>query len=100
MIQAMPLYAQVAMLSIILMTMQAAGDYGNLSPEELLKQSELIVTGEFLGSTAVQPSPGATVLYIGAIRVETVLKGQSGQTVVYLSLPTPRRGGLIGSEDI
>ncbi len=88
------------LLSLVLMGMQASGDYSYLSPEELAKQSDLIVTGEFLGSNAIQPSNAASPLQLGTIRVESVLKGQSGLSVVYLNLPTPRPNGLVGSADI
>ena len=82
------------------MTMSAEADWAALTPEELEKQSELIVAGEFLGSERVKLTPESPVQNLGTIRVDTVLKGDAARKFALLLLPMPRPNGLVASADI
>jgi hypothetical protein len=91
----------VASILVMWLTgMQSAGDYPYLSPEELARQSELIVVGEFLGRDRVQIASGASPIDVGVIKIQTSLKGDRTLTVALLALPALRPNGLVGSADI
>jgi hypothetical protein len=94
------LRAHVFYLLAMFMSMSAAADWGQISPEELARQSELIVVGEFLGRDSVRLADDGNALHIGVIKVESVVKGDAGRTVALLLLPPPRPSGLVASEDI
>ena len=89
-----------SVLVVWLTAMQAAGDYAYLSPEDLAKQSELIVVGEFLGRDRVQTAASAGPVDIGVVKIQSVLKGDSKLTVAFLALPPLRPNGLVASADI
>lgn len=84
----------------LVMSSTASGDWSYVSPEELAKQSDLILLGEFVGRDNVRLTIDGTVLNIGVIRVESVLKGSNGHTVAFVLLPPVRPGGLVASADI
>jgi hypothetical protein len=91
----------MALFLVALMTsMQAAGDFAYLSPEDLARQSDLIVVGEFIGRDRVQFSAAGPVLDVGVVRVESVLKGDAGRSIVLLTLPPIRPRGLVGSAEV
>jgi hypothetical protein len=85
---------------ILAMALPMQADWTQLSPEELAKQSDLIVVGEFLGSEPVRLSPQLPLQNIGSIRVDQVLKGDASRKVALLLLPMPRPNGLVSSADI
>jgi len=92
--------AHVLFLLAMLMSIPAAGDWSQLSAEELARQSDLILVGEFLGRERVKLADHGATLNIGVIRVESVLRGEAGHSVVLLLLPPIRPGGLVASADI
>jgi hypothetical protein len=75
----------------------ASADWPHLTPEELARQSELIVVGEYLGQDLVRLEGNA--INIGVVRVDSVLKGEGAQAVVLLQLPH-RPKGLVASTDV
>ena len=60
-----------------------------LTDEKLIEKSEVIVLAELAGQTRLMPSPDGPALWLGALRVEETLKGDSQQTVRLLLLPSP-----------
>jgi hypothetical protein len=90
----------VMFLFALMTSMQAAADFAYLSPDDLAKQSDLIVVGEFLGRDRVQFSAVDAVLDVGVVRVESVLKGDAARGIVLLALPPIRPRGLIGSAEV
>lgn len=72
--------------------------WAQMSDEELVANSQLIVIGEWLGQSQVVLEAGANVQGIGVIVVSEVLKGSldSGFTLVQ----RPATGGLRSSSDL
>jgi hypothetical protein len=58
-----------------------------LSDTELIEQSGLIVAGELIGRAPIGALTGEGAQMLGVIRVEEVLKGERGVSVVFLALP-------------
>ena len=84
----------------MVMNIPASGDWINPPPEELAEQSDLVVVGEFIGRDRLRLSADGRELIVGAIRVESVFKGDPERTIVLLMLPPPRPGGLVSSADV
>ena len=94
------LRAQFLFLFAMFMSVPASADWAQISPEELARQSELIVVGEFLGRDIVRLADDRDPLNVGVIRIESVIKGNKDLTVVLLQLPRPPQGGLVPSATI
>ncbi len=80
--------------------MPASADWINPPKEELYEQSQLVVLGEFIGRDAVRSVGNEDDVIVGAIRVESVFKGDEQRAVVLLKLPASRPGGLVSSADV
>ncbi len=93
-------YAGTLWWLLMVMSLSAAADWAQLSPEELASQSVLIVVGECLGQERVQLTADGPVINLGVLRVESVLKGDAGRTMALLLLPPSRPGGLVSSTDV
>lgn len=81
-------------------SMPASADWINPPKEELYEKSQLIVVGEFIGRDAVRSVGDEDDAIVGAIRVESVFKGDEKRTIVLVKLPAPRPGGLVSSADL
>jgi len=75
-------------LVLILSFYEAHSMWPELSQMDLIEQSNLIVTGTFIGRTAVAFEPEGGNLTLGVISIDTVLKGDQNQTVALLMLPS------------
>lgn len=71
--------------------------YARLSESELIARSQVIVKGRYLGQIRVDFEWGKSVL-VGAIEVESVLKGDAGLKVVYCK--AKEANNRLNSEDI
>lgn len=83
----------------LLQPLFAHGDWADVAPQELARQSDLIVLGEYLGQEQISPPEMSGALNLGVIRVESVLKGET-RALVLLRLPPARPDGLRLSSDL
>ncbi len=60
-----------------------------LTDPELSQKSQLIVRGELGAVKPLLPKDGSAPLWVGGIRVESVLKGPADLKVAHLALPSP-----------
>lgn len=73
----------------MLKRMLASGMWAKLTDPELTAKSQLIVRGELGTVKRRQPKDGSPPLWVGEIRVESVLKGPANLEVAHLALPSP-----------
>ncbi len=70
-----------------------------MTDEELIRQSDLVVMGEWLGQGPVKWSPTAAPTELGVIRVREALKPAAGvQPLAFVALPRPT--GLLSGSDL
>jgi hypothetical protein len=74
---------------LVLEAMLASAMWAKLTDPELVAKSDLIVRGELIGVTRTQPTADSPPLWVGTIRVDSVLKGPPALTVALLALPSP-----------
>lgn len=72
--------------------------FAKMSDEELIRRSDLIVIGEWVGQSSLQIGSDSAPMEIGAIAISEVLKGSPGQTLALLAITpagAPRSGDAI-----
>ena len=69
-----------------------------MTDSALCAQSSVIVEAEYIGHTQVKDASAAKNLWLGVLKVESVLKGDSLQSVLLLAVPSPKAPG--SSSDI
>jgi hypothetical protein len=84
----------------VVINMPASADWINPPMEELYEQSQLVVVGEFVGRDTLRSAGSDDELVVGAIKVDSILKGDEEKAIVLMKLPAPRPGGLVSSADI
>lgn len=90
MFQRLHLISQHLLLALLtLLPTLGIAMYVQMSDEELIRQSDLVVIGELIGQTPLQTGATGERLELGVIRVSETLKGPPGQTVALLLLPAP-----------
>lgn len=75
-----------------------AAMFAAMTDAELLRTSELIVVGRFVGSTDFTPPGSSTPMHLGAIVPSEVLKGPGDTDLLLIELPrrdAPRSGSDI-----
>jgi len=63
--------------------------FAQMSDEELIRRSDLIVVGEWVGQSGVVVSETAGPLELGAISIAEVLKGAPGQSLALVATVAP-----------
>lgn len=69
--------------------------FAQMSDEELIRSSDLIVVGEWVGQSSLLVSAAAKPLEVGALAITKVLKGTPGQSlalVATVAANAPRSG--------
>jgi len=72
--------------------------FAKMSDEELIRRSDLIVIGEWLGQSSLRIGSDSAPMEIGAIAISEVLKGSPGRTLALLAITpagAPRLGDAI-----
>jgi hypothetical protein len=76
----------IIVLGFIISLQTANAMWVKLSDTELVEKSDVIITAELTGQTQVDINQAKFV--VGVLKVEEVLKGDKGQTVILLALPS------------
>lgn len=63
--------------------------FAQMSDEELIRSSDLIVVGEWVGQSSLLVSAAAKPLEVGALAITKVLKGTPGQSLALWQLWRP-----------
>ncbi len=69
----------------VLMPTQGVAMFAQMSDEELVRRSDLVVVGEWIGQSRVQLAAGGGPLELGAVTITEVLKGVPGQTLALVA---------------
>ena len=83
-------------LGFIISLQTANAMWVKLSDTELVEKSDVVITAELIGQTQVNINQATFV--VGVLKVEEVLKGDQGQTIILLALPSAE--GSRSSTDI
>ncbi len=73
-------------LCFIISLQTANAMWVKLSDTELVEKSDVVITAELIGQTQVDINQARFV--VGVLKVEEVLKGDKGQTIILLALPS------------
>lgn len=101
--------SRAALLGLFAVSPVVQADWASITPQELARSAEIIVTGEYLGQQNQVQLPGATeMLNIGVIRVEQWFKAPKTEgnahpslpNLVLLVAPLPRANGTVSSVDV
>ena len=101
--------ARAALLGVLALSSAVQADWATITPQELARSAEIIVTGEYLGQQNQVQLPGAAQkLNIGVVRVEQWFKApkvdgdanNSLPPVVLVVAPLPRANGAVSSVDV
>ena len=89
-----------ALLAALLLftPLRSVAMWEELTDSQLCAQSDVIVEAEYLGQTRVDVASTAKSVWLGVLKVEAVLKGDSRQSVILLAVPSPE--GPRSSSDI
>ena len=69
--------------------------FAKMSDEELIRRSDLIVIGEWVGQSSLRLANSSESMEVGAISISEVLKGSPGQSLVLVAIRAsgaPRSG--------
>lgn len=84
-----------AVVVAVLLPVQGAAMFARMSDEELIRRSDLIVIGEWVGQSSVQVADTSAPLELGAVAIAEVLKGAPAQSLVLVATAAadaPRTG--------
>ena len=101
--------SRAALLGLLGLSSAVQADWATITPQELARSAEIIVTGEYLGQQNQVQLPGAAqALNIGVIRVEQWFKAPQAEgdanhslpAVLLVVAPLPRANGAVSSVDV
>ena len=79
-----------ALVAVVMSSLgRADAMWVKLSDAELIDKSDIIVGAELIGHTQLRVAPDRPKLTVGVLRVDDVLKGDTGITVALLVLSSP-----------
>lgn len=77
-----------ALAVLALASSQGIAMFAQMSDEELVRRSDLIVLGQWVGQSSLQTSAASERIEIGVVAIQEVLKGQGDQSIALVAIPS------------
>ena len=81
-----------AITGLLLLCANAGAMWAELTPEQLIDQSQLIATGEVIGTTRMRLAAEGVDTYLAVLRLDKVYKGDSKRVIAHVVIPAPTPG--------
>jgi hypothetical protein len=77
---------------LLLLCANAGAMWAELTQEQLIDQSELIATGQVIGTTRMRLAAEGVDTYLAVVRLDKVYKGDSKRAIAHVVIPAPTPG--------